>query len=121
MMTMAIAPQPAMNPDALAAQEHWRAVVERDGRFDGVLFYGVRSTHIYCKPSCPSRRPRPERVQFFFAPIEAESAGFRACKRCRPTHAPADTHLAMVRSVCRHIEENLEGSLTLEELGSVAA
>ncbi len=110
----------SLNP-AAAADSRWEAVVERNPRFDGVLFYGVRTTGVYCRPSCPARRPRRENVRFFFAPAAAERAGFRACKRCRPGAASsADSSLERVRRVCRYIERNLEASLTLRELGSAA-
>jgi AraC family transcriptional regulator of adaptative response/methylated-DNA-[protein]-cysteine methyltransferase len=127
MATMALAPQASTAAAATLARttdanEHWRAVVQRDGNFDGVLYYAVRSTKIYCRPSCPSRRPKPENVRFYFAPEEAEHAGFRACKRCRPrTARAADPQIEHVRRICRHIEENLESSLTLEELSGVIA
>lgn len=62
----------------------WRAVLARDAGSDGSFFYGVRSTGIYCRPSCPSRRPRREHVIFFPALDSAERAGFRPCRRCHP-------------------------------------
>jgi AraC family transcriptional regulator, regulatory protein of adaptative response / methylated-DNA-[protein]-cysteine methyltransferase len=99
----------------------WKTIVERSTRFDGIIYYGVRSTGIYCKPSCPSRKPRPENVRLFFAPAEAERAGFRACKRCRPEQAAqSDEQVEVVRAVCRHVENNLEGSLNLRKLGHKA-
>ncbi|MGH9788456.1 MAG: SpoIIE family protein phosphatase [Candidatus Acidiferrales bacterium] len=65
-------------------EPRWRAVLARDARRDGEFVYAVRSTGIYCCPSCPSRRPHRSRVLFFRHPAEAEQAGFRACKRCHP-------------------------------------
>src|SRR5438105_12453452 len=62
----------------------WRAVVSRDAAWDGRFVYAVATTGVYCRPSCPSRRPRRENVRFFDAPAAAEGAGFRACRRCRP-------------------------------------
>lgn len=62
----------------------WRAMKARDGRLDGHFVFGVRTTGIYCRPSCAARRPRPENVIFFASPQAAERAGFRACKRCQP-------------------------------------
>ncbi len=97
----------------------WQAVLERDRRLDGVLFYAVRSTGIYCRPTCPSRRPRREQVQFFFDRAAAEHAGFRACRRCRPEHARAESaEVRLAGSVCRHIEENLESTLTLRTISA---
>jgi AraC family transcriptional regulator of adaptative response/methylated-DNA-[protein]-cysteine methyltransferase len=65
----------------------WRAVERRDRAADGLFVYGVRSTHVYCRPSCPSRRPRPTGVDYFPTPAMAEAGGFRACRRCRPASA----------------------------------
>src|SRR6185436_6796228 len=85
----------------------WRAVLNRDKRFDGSVFFGVRSTGIYCRPSCPARRPRREQVVFFRIPEAAESAGFRSCKRCRPRNASiTDPQVSMVRRVCVYIENH---------------
>jgi len=68
----------------------WRAFVERDDDFDGLFLVGVRSTRIFCRPTCPARRPRRENVEFFPRADEAQRAGYRACKRCHPLEeAPA--------------------------------
>jgi AraC family transcriptional regulator of adaptative response/methylated-DNA-[protein]-cysteine methyltransferase len=80
----------------------WSAVQTRDKRADGNFFYAVRSTGIYCKPSCPSRRPRREQVSFFLLPAAAEQNGFRACKRCRPQLARVqDSRTSAVARVCK--------------------
>jgi AraC family transcriptional regulator of adaptative response/methylated-DNA-[protein]-cysteine methyltransferase len=84
----------------------WRAVETRDRGADGTFVYGVRSTGIYCRPSCPSRRPRREHVVFFSLAEAAEQAGFRACLRCRPSAVPAvDSNVEKMRGVCRAIDE----------------
>ena len=96
----------------------WAAVQTRDPRADGHFVYAVRSTGIYCRPTCPSRRPAPHRVAFFAGPAEAETAGFRACKRCLPDQDPPNAGL--VRRVCEHIQDRLGDSdspPTLSELG----
>ena len=100
----------------------WNAVVTRDKSFDGVFVCGVRSTGIYCRPSCPSRQPGREQVVFFPLPEAAEAAGFRPCLRCRPQEAKArDSGLDFVRQICRHIRECAPESIpTLPELGSMA-
>jgi AraC family transcriptional regulator, regulatory protein of adaptative response / methylated-DNA-[protein]-cysteine methyltransferase len=104
----------------LSPEETWAVILKRDRRFDGQIFYGVRSTGIYCRPSCPSRRPRREQVTFFSAPDSAEKAGFRACRRCQPRMVGADSpEMALVRAVCKHISENLEGNLNLNTLGQI--
>lgn len=66
----------------------WRAVQARDTRFDGWIFCGVKTTGIYCRPSCPARTPKRANVRFFVSAAAAQSAGFRACKRCRPDATP---------------------------------
>jgi AraC family transcriptional regulator of adaptative response/methylated-DNA-[protein]-cysteine methyltransferase len=103
---------------ALDSERCWQAVAGRDGGSDGAFVYGVRSTGIYCRPSCPSRRPRREQVAFFPLPAAAELAGFRACKRCAPREvSPADPGAAVVAAACATIADRLEEPLTLEQLG----
>ncbi len=75
--------------DAGAAYD---AIVSRDRRFDGRLWFGVTSTGIYCRPVCPAQTPLRANVRFFAVPAAAVSAGFRACKRCRPDSAPGSRH-----------------------------
>jgi AraC family transcriptional regulator of adaptative response/methylated-DNA-[protein]-cysteine methyltransferase len=70
--------------NSMNGDDRWRTVQERDHEFDDVFVYAVRSTGIYCRPSCPSRTPRPENVSFFASPAAAEQAGFRPCRRCQP-------------------------------------
>ena len=82
-----------------------RAIAQRDVRADGAFVYGVRTTGVYCRPSCPSRRPHASNIAVFAAPAAAESAGFRACKRCRPqAGAPADPIIAAVAAACLALE-----------------
>ena len=89
----------------LSPTARWRVVLARDGRYDGAFVYAVRSTGIYCRPSCASRRPRREQVTFFPIPEAAERAGFRACRRCRPAEATgADPAVALVREACRALD-----------------
>ncbi len=95
----------------------WQAVLERDARADGRFFYGVRSTGIFCRPSCPSRRPRREHVRFFDTAAAAESAGFRPCQRCRPEGASNEERV--VAAVKQAIDEALE-PLSLAALGELA-
>ena len=95
----------------------WEAMLGRDSRMDGLFFYGVASTGVYCRPSCPSRRPRRANVVFFSNRELAERAGFRPCLRCRPDKLGTNPHAELVSSVCRHIESNLDGPLTLGVLG----
>ena len=98
-------------------ESYWEAVVNRDSGFDGKLFFGVRSTGIYCRPSCPARRPRREQVVFFRLPETAERAGFRSCKRCHPRNtAAADPQVELVRRACLFIENHIDTHPTLENL-----
>ncbi|MEO7019592.1 MAG: bifunctional DNA-binding transcriptional regulator/O6-methylguanine-DNA methyltransferase Ada [Ktedonobacteraceae bacterium] len=96
----------------------WQAVLERDSQANGTFVYAVRSTGIYCKPSCPSRKPSREQVAFFAEPQLAELAGFRACRRCLPRENEGDAHIELVQRACRYIEQHLDETLRLEQLGA---
>ncbi len=99
-------------------ETYWQAVLTRDKHSDGTFVYAVRSTGIYCNPSCAARRPRREQVVFFPQPEAAEQAGYRACRRCRPQEASVyQLQLEMVQHACHYIDTHLEGPLTLEALG----
>ena len=90
-------------------EKRWHAVQTRDRGADGAFVYAVRSTGIYCRPSCPSRKPRREQVEFFSLPEAAEQRGFRACLRCRPRLARLrDPRAAVVARVCREIEAQID-------------
>jgi len=105
------------------ADARWHAVLARDACLDGRFVFAVRSTGIYCRPSCPSRRPRREQVVFFARPEAAERRGFRACRRCRPGDAiNGSPQAALVRRTCRaideHLRENSEGAPSLATLSA---
>ena len=86
--------------------ERWAAVERRDRAADGAFYYSVRSTGVYCRPSCAARLPRRENVRFHASCEEAEQAGFRPCKRCRPSESPlAERQAAAVAAACRAIEQ----------------
>jgi len=90
-------------------EKRWHAVQTRDRGADGAFVYAVRSTGIYCRPSCPSRKPRREQVEFFPLPEAAEQRGFRACLRCRPRLVRLrDPRTASVARVCREIEAQID-------------
>lgn len=100
----------------------WKALAGRDPAADGTFVYGVTSTGVYCRPSCPSRRPRADRVRFFDTTNEARQAGFRACKRCRPdTVDLAQPGVAAVRRVSAYLATHADETVTLAHLGRVAA
>lgn len=106
-------------PRSLGPEEFWKAVVSRDRRFRQLFVYGVRSTGIYCRATCPSRRPKREQVAFFAGPEAAESAGFRACRRCDPKNTSSrDARSAIVQEVCRTIDARLEEPVGLARLGA---
>jgi AraC family transcriptional regulator of adaptative response/methylated-DNA-[protein]-cysteine methyltransferase len=94
----------------------WRAVERRDASFDGRFVYAVSSTKIYCRPSCPSRRPTRSRVEFFSAPSEAERAGYRACKRCRPSSEEASRIDRAVADASAFISAHATETITLDRL-----
>jgi len=88
----------------MSPTERWQAVLARDRRFDGAFVYAVRSTGIYCRPSCASRRPRRTQVTFYPIPEAAEREGYRACRRCHPADAPGhDPAVTLVRDAARAI------------------
>ncbi len=97
----------------------WNAVEGRDVHWDGAFVYGVPSTRIYCRPTCPSRRPRRAGVRFFPAPDAAAAAGFRACLRCRPDGAvPFPPGLDRVRRACAQIAASPDERLSLARLAA---
>lgn len=98
----------------------WRAVMARDARWNGVFVYAVRSTGVYCRPSCPSRRPRRGQAVFFAVPEAAEQNGFRACQRCRPRGTARGRRAEITEQVCRQLEDHEDGTLSLEALAKAA-
>jgi AraC family transcriptional regulator of adaptative response/methylated-DNA-[protein]-cysteine methyltransferase len=100
---------------ALDAEAAWKQLLARDPA--AVFFYAVRTTGVFCRPSCKSRRPLRANVRFFRSADAAQAAGFRACKRCKPGAPAPGRPLDMVRA---HIEANLDRAVPLAELGRVA-
>ena len=95
----------------------WNAVVARDSGHDGEFVFAVATTGVYCRPSCPARRPRRENVTFYSRPEQAEKAGFRACLRCRPRSFSGNPQSDSAKEICRYIEQHLDEPITLERLG----
>ncbi|HUF34421.1 MAG TPA: bifunctional DNA-binding transcriptional regulator/O6-methylguanine-DNA methyltransferase Ada [Gemmatimonadales bacterium] len=95
----------------------WHAVLHRDEAADGSFVYAVASTGIYCRPSCPSRRPRRGQVRFFADPEAAEGAGFRACRRCAPREPETEAR-RRVRLAREYLDNHLDETVTLERLGA---
>ncbi|MFN2578381.1 MAG: bifunctional DNA-binding transcriptional regulator/O6-methylguanine-DNA methyltransferase Ada [Pyrinomonadaceae bacterium] len=106
-------------PNSIDNPELWNAVLARDASRDGSFVFAVRSTGIYCRPSCPARRPRREQVSFFQVPEAAEREGFRACRRCHPRRVQStDPRIDLVRRVCHAIDEHDEEPHTLKTLSA---
>ncbi len=104
---------------ASVRRRYLAAVASRDAHSDGAFVYGVRSTGIYCRPSCPSRRPNAKHVLLFSLAEDAERAGFRPCLRCRPRQQRPNAQAEMIQRVCKEIE-TIEESAGLRRLAAVA-
>ena len=101
----------------MSLKEKIEAVYTRNSEYDDTFVYGVSSTGIYCRPSCPARKPKEKNMVFFGSPSEAEESGFRPCKRCQPEimgHSPTEE---LVKAVTGFIDGNLDERMTLEALG----
>ncbi|KAJ5099763.1 Ada DNA repair metal-binding [Penicillium argentinense] len=107
-------PRLSRTTDALTSAQRWQAVVKRDATIDSFV-YAVLTTKIYCRPSCSARLARRANIRFYDTPPEAEKAGFRPCKRCRPqsgqTAAQNNPQTAMVYRACEQIREELAAGL----------
>jgi len=117
---------PRLSPtNALTNTERWQAIANRDATVN-TFVYAVLTTKIYCRPSCPARLARRANVQFYDTPSQAEKAGFRACKRCRPhsgqTAAQSNPQTAVVEKACESIRNILAAGLKpkLSDLASQA-
>jgi AraC family transcriptional regulator, regulatory protein of adaptative response / methylated-DNA-[protein]-cysteine methyltransferase len=102
---------------AMEAERAWQAVLTRDRSQDGELFYAVRTTGVYCRPSCPSRRPARRNAEFYESASAAEAAGYRACLRCSPDSAVGTTAERRVRRAVAYIDAHVDERITLERLG----
>src|SRR5216684_3373568 len=102
----------------IVEDQRWHAVLARDGASDGKFVFAVSSTGVYCRPSCPAKRPRRENVTFFRRPQEAESAGYRECLRCRSKAVGGNPRQELIKSVCRYIEQHLDEPLTLAQMSA---
>src|ERR1700716_4516601 len=105
---------------ATAKDPRWASVVARNPEADGTFYYSVKTTGVYCRPSCAARLARPENVRFYGTAAVAEKAGFRACKRCKPTGLSlTEANTAKIEKVCRLIERSEENP-SLEKLAKHA-
>src|ERR1700731_970244 len=111
------------NISAHAAAQYWQATLERDRRADGAFVLAVRSTHIYCRPSCPARRPLRRNVTFYRTREEAEKQGYRPCLRCKPNEIAASVALVQRAAVqlARLDEEAVRLGPLAQDLGITEA
>ena len=119
-MTEAHATPTSKTPRIDRDDERWEAVVRRDHAAAAEFVYGVRTTGVYCRPGCAARRPRRENVRFYASCADAESAGFRPCRRCRPQESTlAERHARSVAAACR-LAETAEETPSLDALAQAA-
>lgn len=110
-----------LNVGTLNPEECWNALLQRDRVHDGQFYFGVMTTGVYCRPSCPARIPLRKNVRFYETPAQAEADGLRPCLRCRPTgSSQTEANAALVQELCGYIESNLDSPLTLKELAEHA-
>ncbi len=117
MATMTVTKTGAKPEFLLDAEKAWEQVETRDAAGDGRFVYAVESTGIFCRPSCPSRRPARRHVRFYADADAAMAAGYRACRRCHPAGEHAEAEL--VRRLCAYLEEHIDRVVRLQELGRV--
>ena len=109
------------DPQTVLDDPRHKAVVERDRAADGSFVFAVRTTGVYCQPSCAARLPRPENIHFFETPDAAEAAGYRACLRCRPrAHGQPDATADLMRAMADYIAAHADAPLTLQHLADQA-
>ena len=106
-----------MTPEQMTDEERWHAFEARDAGYDGRFVVGVRSTGIYCRPSCPARRPLRQNVVFYPVGEVAEREGYRPCRRCKPEEVLPQARA--VEQASRYIEAHVDRHVTLDELGEV--
>jgi AraC family transcriptional regulator, regulatory protein of adaptative response / methylated-DNA-[protein]-cysteine methyltransferase len=117
---MKTTPENARLAAATESDPRWALVVNRDQKADGEFYYSVRTTGVYCRPSCAARLARPENVGFHASCEEAQKAGFRPCKRCQPDQPSKAGHSLKIAAACRLIEGSIEESKDAPGLGQLA-
>jgi len=103
----------------IRTDDKWTQVLARDAKADGAFVYAVKSTGIVCRPSCPSRRPRREMVEFFDSVDAARKAGYRPCKRCAPGERSVQAQ--KIQQACRYIDKNFDATLSLKQIAGHVA
>ena len=117
---MKVSEQNAERAAAVANDPRWAAVLSHDASADGRFFYSVRTTGVYCRPSCAARAARPENIAFHASAEAAERAGFRACKRCKPDQASLPEQQAALITAACHAIERADSAPSLEQLAGAA-
>lgn len=105
--------------ETMGFEEMWEKIIACDKTYDGLFYTAVKTTKIYCRPSCRSRKPKKENVRFYAHREEAQTAGFRACKRCRP-EAERTPHAALIRSVSAFLLREHKQALSLRGISAFA-
>lgn len=109
---------PAKGRIPITDEDAWRAVISKDPLMDGRFVYAVRTTGVFCRPTCTSRRPNRRNVSFFARPEHAAAAGYRACKRCAPTGASANSaSVDLMTRMYAFLDGHLDEHVTLDKLG----
>ncbi|MED1204100.1 bifunctional transcriptional activator/DNA repair enzyme AdaA [Heyndrickxia acidicola] len=99
----------------LLFDEMWEKFLVCDGEYDGIFFTAVKTTKIYCRPSCRSRKPKKSNVEFYFKRIEAEKSGYRPCKRCQPEKEQTP-QMCLINNVISFLLENYKQNILLEDI-----
>lgn len=117
-MAKTLSPSEPLTQPSVADDPRWTRVIARDKTADGQFWYSVATTGVYCRPSCPSRKPSPKNAQLHDTLESAQRTGYRACKRCYPDHfESADQNVVLITKACRLIEKS-ETELSLDELAA---
>ncbi|OIK15064.1 Ada metal-binding domain-containing protein [Bacillus sp. MUM 13] len=103
----------------LSFEEMWEKIIACDRMYDGLFFTAVKTTKIYCRPSCRSRKPKKVNVEFYDDITEVEKAGFRACKRCQP-EAEQSPHMEVVKNVITYLINGYKQNLVLKDIADQA-
>lgn len=98
----------------LPEDRYWRATLARDARADGTFYFGVKSTQVYCRPSCPARRPLRKNTLFFSSPADAQKEGYRACRRCKPDEIPEAVRI--VQRAAKVLESEVDEQVNVQTL-----
>lgn len=99
----------------LSFEEMWEKIIACDRKYDGLFFTAVKTTRIYCRPSCRSKKPKKINVEFYFDLDKVEKAGFRACKRCQP-HTDYSPYIRLVQNVVTFLVNHYKEKLVLQDI-----